>query len=161
MEKMQVLKQHEWLRRNFVGQWTFESVCPAGPDGQALSSDGRESVQLIGETWIIGDGSGEMPGGGEARWVTILGYDPAQGQFVGTWTGSMMTHMFIYRGFLDEAERILTLETEGPHLTEPGKTARYRDTTEFTPQGKRIMRSSILGDDGQWSTFMTAHYERV
>lgn len=51
------------------------------------------------------EGLGEMPGGGIATTMMTLGYDPARKWFVGTFIGSMMTHMWVYAG------TVLTLDT--------------------------------------------------
>ena len=71
----------------------------------------------------------------------------------------MMTHLWIYNGALDESEKILTLDTEGLNFTQSA-IAKYQDIIEFVSDDHRIMRSQILGDDGNWQQFMTAHYRR-
>ena len=55
-----------------------------------------------------------MPDGTPATTQITLGYDPAKKRFVGTWLGSMMTHLWIYDGELSADERTLTLSSEGP-----------------------------------------------
>jgi hypothetical protein len=40
------------------------------------------------------------------------------------------------------------------------KMAKYRDVIEFKSDDDRVMTSHVLGDDGQWHQFMTAHYRR-
>lgn len=158
--KLELVKQHEWLRK-FVGEWTFESECPMGPGGEKVKTSGSESVRMLGDAWMVGEGRGEMPGGGEGRWLTVVGYDKSKEQFVGSWMGSMMTNMFVYNGFLDDAQKVLTLETEGPSFTDPTKTAKFRDITEFKSDTHRVMTSKMLGDDGKWQQFMEAHYRRT
>ena len=49
-----------------------------------------------------------------------LGFDPQKGGYVGTWIGSMTSFLWIYRGTLDRAEKILTLDTEGPNFDGEG-----------------------------------------
>jgi hypothetical protein len=39
-----------------------------------------------------------MPGGGAATMFLTLGYDPQRERYVGTWIGSMMTHLWGVRG---------------------------------------------------------------
>src|SRR5687768_17755328 len=34
--------------------------------------------------------------------VITVGFDPAKGNFVGTWVGSMMTNLWVYKGWLEE-----------------------------------------------------------
>jgi hypothetical protein len=79
---------------------------------------------------------------------------------VGTWIGSMMTHLWVYDGALDGAERVLALESDGPSMAGDGSMARYRDAIEVGSDDHRILTSSVRGDDGTWRPFMTAHYRR-
>jgi hypothetical protein len=80
---------------------------------------------------------------------------------VGTWIGSMMTHLWIYEGKLDADKRVLTLEAEGPAMADDGTMASYRDVIEVVSNDHRILTSHMLGDDGTWQQFMTAHYRRT
>jgi hypothetical protein len=77
----------------------------------------------------------------------------------------MMTWMWIYEGSLDAAQKVLTLNSEGPQFTPEGnvvegKLAKYRDVIEFKSDDHRVLTSHVLGDDGTWSQFMEAHYRR-
>ena len=152
--------EHAWLT-SLAGEWAFEAECFMGPDQPPMKHSGTETVRAVGDLWIIGEGAGDMPGGGDALMRLTLGYDPARGCFVGNWVGSMMTHMFVYTGSLDDARRTLTLDTEGPSFNDPTTTARYRETMEIVDDNHRIFRSSTPGPDGEWMTFMTAHYRRA
>src|SRR5688500_19643938 len=40
------------------------------------------------------------------------------------------------------------------------RSARYRDVIEFKSDDHRLLTSHVLGDDGNWSQFMEAHYRR-
>src|SRR5262249_21204963 len=105
-------------------------------------------------------GQGEMPGGGLATMMMTLGYDPQTKRFVGTWIGSMMTHLWVYAGALDAAERVLTLEAEGPDMARAGNMAKDPDVHELKTPGRRGWTAHMLGDDGVWHQFRTAHYRR-
>ena len=87
--------------------------------------------------------------------------DPDEGAFVGSWVDSMQTRMWTYAGQLDADERVLTLEAEGPSIADPEKTASYRDRIELVDEDHKRMISSILGEDGEWFTYMTADARRV
>ena len=152
-------KEHVWLQK-LVGEWTFESESLAEPGKPAEKCEATESVRSLGGLWILAEGRGEMPGGAPATMLMTLGYDPQKKRFVGTWVGSMMTHLWIYDGALDAAERVLTLESDGPSMAGDGKMARYRDVIELTSDDHRTLTSSALGDDGVWHQFMTANYRR-
>ena len=67
-----------------------------------------------------------MPGCGPSTTIMTLGYDPQKERFVGTFVASMMTHMWHYNGSLDAAEKVLTLDTEGPEHERPRR--RWRST---------------------------------
>jgi hypothetical protein len=138
----------------------FEAESAAGPGGKAERSTGSESVRPLGELWVVAEGQGEMPGGGPARTMLTLGYDPQKKQYVGTWIGSMMTYLWVYSGEVDASGNTLTLDTEGPSMIAEGRMAKYRERIEFENDDHRIFSSQALTDDGQWHTFMTAHYRR-
>jgi len=101
-----------------------------------------------------------MPDGDPAVTQMTLGYDPAKKRFVGTWVGSMMSHMWIYDGALDATEKILTLSAEGPSFAGDGTIAKYEDIIEIKSDGHRLLRSRVLGQDGKWNEFMVGHYRR-
>ena len=152
-------KEHQWLQR-LVGEWTYETETLPGPDRPTERFRGTESVRSIGGLWILAEGRGEMPGGGTATTIMTIGHDTQTKRYVGTWIGSMMARLWVYDGALDAAERVLTLESEGPHMTAEGKTARYRDAIELASDDHRVFTSHVLGDDGTWRQFMTMHHRR-
>ena len=152
-------KQHHWLQK-FVGYWTMDGECQMGPDTPPMKQKGTETVRSIGGLWVVCEGQGEMPNGNPCTMLMTLGYDPKTGRYVGTWIGSMMTHLWIYDGELDSAAKILTLSAEGPDMAVEGKLGKYRDVIEFKTDDHRILTSHMLGEDGKWQQFMTAHYRR-
>jgi hypothetical protein len=152
-------KEHHWLGK-LVGEWTYEGEALMGPGQPPVKNRGTETVRSIGGFWVQCEGQCEMPGGGPATLIITLGYDTAKKRFVGTFIGSMMTKLWVYDGALDATERVLTLDTEGPSFADPSKSARYQDIIEMVSDDHRILSSQVLGDDGQWTRFMTAHYRR-
>ena len=48
----------------------------------------------------------------------------------------------------------------GPSFGDFGKMAKYQDIITFVDDDHRMLTSRMLGDDGTWSHFMTAHYRR-
>ena len=157
--KVEPQKQHQWLQK-LVGEWSYEHSCVPGPGKPAEKLTGTERVRPLGPVWVLAEGTGQMPGGGSANTLMTLGYDPQQKRFVGTWVGSMMTHLWVYDGSLDAAEKALTLNAEGPDFSTPGKTAKYQDVIEFVDDDYRTLTSRTLGADGKWTEFMKAHYRR-
>lgn len=159
MMKAEPQKEHAWLQR-LAGEWTLTSMTPA-PEGFDGSNGGWvETARLLNGVWLVSEGRGTMPGCGETTTQLTLGYDPAKQRYVGTWIGSMMTHLWVYEGSLDEAENKLVLDCEGPAMGDPGKTAKYQDIYELRSDDHRVLTSRIQQDDGTWQEFMTAHYHR-
>ncbi len=157
--KVEPQKEHEWLQK-LVGEWTYESECSVEPGKPPGKFSGSETVRSLGGLWILCEGRGEMPGGGLATTLMTLGYDPKKKQYVGTWVGSMMTHLWIYEGSLDAEEKVLTLSAEGPNCMDEGKTAKYRDVIEIKSPDHRVLTPHMLGDDGEWRPLMTVNYRR-
>lgn len=156
---VELQKEHKWLQR-LVGEWTSEGEATMEPGKPAERFTGTESVRSLDGVWILGEGRGEMPGGVVGRTLMTLGYDPQRKRFVGTWIGSMMTHMWVYDGSLDGSERVLTLDTEGPGFANDGTMAKFRDVIEMKSDDHRVLTSHVRGDDGMWEQFVTVNYRR-
>lgn len=151
-------KEHAWLQR-MVGDWTYESEMQ-GPEGP-MTSRGTETVRSLGGLWVIGEGTGEMPGGGAASMIITLGYDADAKKFVGSWIGSVMTKMWVYDCEMDADGRTLLLNAEGPSMSGSGKIVKYQDAVEVVDDDTRKFYGRVQDDDGNWVTFMTATYRRV
>jgi hypothetical protein len=108
----------------------------------------------------MGEGQGEGPDGTLVTSVITLGFDPQTRRFVGTFIASMMTHLWIYHGTLDAAGKVLTLDTQGPDFSGGPNPVQYQDIIEFVSDDHRLLRSQLMGPDGEWNQFMTAHYRR-
>jgi hypothetical protein len=147
-------QEHQWLQK-LVGEWTWECETPgeAGSPGKKLT--GKESVRSLGGLWILAEGQGDMHS------VMTLGYDPQKGCYVGTWIGSMMTHLWPYEGELDAEGRALALLSEGPSMAGDGTRAKYRDVIELRSEDHRVLTAEVQGEDGTWRKFMSTHYRRV
>jgi hypothetical protein len=151
--------EHQWLHK-LVGEWTYETeVVSSG--GQPEKLTGTERVRSLGGIWVQAEAEGAMPDGRPATTVMTLGYDPDKRRFVGTWIGSMMTHLWIYDGELDADERVLTLHSEGPSMTGDGTMAHYRDVIEFKSEDHRLLTAFVLNEDEKWQQFMTMTYRRT
>jgi Protein of unknown function (DUF1579) len=151
-------KEHQWLSR-FVGAWSSETEYIMGADQSPSKLKGSEVVRSLGGIWIVIEGESGMPDSGIGRTLMTLGYDPQGDRYVGTFIGSMMTHLWIYNGSFDAEGKRLVLDTEGPNFSESSMT-QYQDSIEFISDDHRIMTSQILGDDGNWLQFMTTNYHR-
>ena len=151
--------EHRWLEK-LVGAWTFESECEMGPGKPREKFKGTQNIRSIGGLWILGEGQGEMPGGGVGTMVLTLGYDPQRKRYVGTWFGSMMTALWVYEGERDAAG-VLTLTTKGPSFAGDGTLSNYHDIIEVKSDDHYVLRSEVQGEDGKWFEFMSAHYRRT
>jgi hypothetical protein len=153
-------REHQWLQK-LVGEWTSELEAQMEPGKPAEKCMGTESVRSLGGLWILADGRGKMPDGSPVTTLMTLGYDPQRQRFVGTFIGSMMTNLWVYEGTLDAAGKVLTLDTEGPSMAGDAKLTKYKDAMEILSDDHRVLTSRMLGDDGKWHQFMTAHYRRT
>lgn len=150
--------EHQWLDR-FIGEWSYESVCQMAPDQPSQTTSGQMEARSLGGMWLLAESHGVCPDNGTWNGMITLGYDPQNKQFVGSFVASMMSHFWPYAGTLDEAGRVLTLNSVGPKMTGTG-TAKYRDSIEIENDNRWIMRSELQDDDGKWHSFMTATYRR-
>lgn len=150
---------HQWLQQ-LVGEWAMSTEATMGPDTEPVKFESTESVRSVGGLWVVAEGNGEISGQKMQTCMT-LGYDEKQSAYIGTWIDSMQTHMWMYRGTLDASKKTLTLEAEGPSFDDPKKSAKYRDAITIESKDAKTLTSSVLGDDGKWTTFMTASYRRT
>jgi len=150
-------EEHQWLRK-LIGEWTVEGEAKMGPDQPWEKWQGTETVRAIGELWTLAEGKADSPDG-EMTMIITLGFDPQKGRFVGTFVASMMNYLWIYDGALDADKRVLTLDSEGPGMTE-GKIFKAQDKIEMVDDNHHILTSWLQGDDGQWRKVMEAHYHR-
>ncbi len=156
--KVEPQAQHQWLNK-FIGKWTSEGECFMGSEQPPSKMKGTEVVRSLGGVWIVAEAESGMPDGDMGNTMMTLGYNPQSDRYVGTFIGSMMTHLWVYSGSVDTEKKVLTLDTEGPNFDQSAM-AKYQDIIEFVDDNHRIMKSQILMDDGSWTHFMTAHYWR-
>jgi hypothetical protein len=160
MMKEEPRKEHKWLEK-LIGEWTFQEEATAAT-GEPPKYTGTERVRPLGGLWVLAEGQGRGPDGGPASMLLTLGYDPKRERYVGTWIGSMMSHLWVYDGGeLDPSGRVLTLSAEGPDMEKKDKTARYRDVIEFKSDDERTLTAYVQGEDGQWRRLMSTVYRRA
>lgn len=146
-----------WLQQ-LVGDWTGTSEATPWPGAEPVRGEHEEHVRSLGP-WILSEGKGSSGGVAMSSLMTV-GYDPKQQAVVGTWIDSVQTHLWSYRGSLDTAKGILTLEAEGPASADESKTTRYRDVVELKSADQKVLTSSVQQEDGTWITFLRAEYRR-
>ena len=151
--KVDPQQEHRWLEQ-LLGEWTV--TADMAPDGDPWV----ERVRSLDGLWVVAEASGEMPGGGAATTIMTLGYDPRRQCYVGSWVGSMMTHMWVYEGHLDDSGKVLTLDCEGEDYEQPGRTARYQDIITLKGTDHRLLTARMQAADGSWKQVMQAEYRR-
>jgi len=159
MPQPQPQKEHAWLHQ-LVGDWVSEGSAEM-PEHGGMTMGGTETVRSLGGIWVVSEGEMRVNGEPCGNSRMSLGYDPAKGKFVGTWLGSMMTHLWVYEGTLDADERVLTLDCEGPSFTDPSTLAPYQDVITIIGADHWTLTARTRGEDGAWTTFMTTHYRRT
>lgn len=151
-------KEHQWLKQ-LEGEWTMEGEASMGPDQPKIKMKAVETIRNIGDFWSLGEMKGECMGV-KMTGITTIGYDSTAKKFVGSWVCSMCDQISKYEGELDSTGKVLTLNCEGPSpLT--GKTVKMKDVVELKDKDTKTLTSSMLGDDGKWTVFMTATSKRV
>lgn len=143
-------KEHTWLKQ-LDGDWVTECEAVMEPGKPPMKCRGTESVKSLGGLWTLSEISGDMMGMPMTGIMTI-GYDEAKKKYIGTWVCSMDTHLWKYEGTVNG--NTLTLNTEGPNPM-TGKTVKMRDVIEIKDKDTKTLTSTMLGDDGKWTTFMT------
>ena len=141
----------------FLGEWTMEIV---EQGGAAPAMRGSDTVRLMG-SWLIAETFGQNPAGDSFRMITSIGFDPDKDRYVGATVGTMTPSMFVLDGYRDASSGALTLETEGPAITEGKKTDRYRDIWRITGPDTREITAEVVDSDGSWRAFMRYQFRRL
>lgn len=150
------VKEHEFLHK-FVGEWESTGKSIATEGMPAMEWKGTAKARMLGGFWVVSEGKGD-PMGEPMENILTLGYDTEKGKYVGTWADSCNNHMWKYEGTL-EGEK-LTLNTEGPDMTQPGRMAKYQDIFEFKSADNYTITSRTQDKDGKWTTFVTMEFTR-
>jgi len=152
-------KDHEFLQK-FAGKWTVDQEARMSPDQPPIKGTGSIESHMLGKFWVINEFESSMLGM-TMTGIQTVGYDSAKKMYVGTWVDSMTETLWHYEGSVDESGMILTLSADGPHMSKPGETAKYRDIYEFKSKDEIAVFSKVLSDDGEWVTFMQGTATRV
>lgn len=144
-------KEHKWLAQ-LAGEWDSECEAPM-PGQEPMKAKTAESARMIGGLWLVAESDGEMMGM-PVNNVLTLGYDPRREKFVGSWIGSCADHFWTYEGTLDEAGKVLTLETSGPNPMNPSEQANFREVLEVQDLDHKTF-TSYIEVDGEWQKMVT------
>ncbi|POO56384.1 DUF1579 domain-containing protein [Agrobacterium rosae] len=160
MESAKPQKEHAFLER-LVGEWVMiSSTGYEGYDPGDAEQRFTESIKSVGGLWIVSDGRGKMPDGTPMAAIITLGFDPAKGHYVGSWIGSMMTTLWVYKGWLEPDGKTLVLEAQGPKFDGSGEIATYHDVLTLHDDNSRTFSGSVLQPDGSFKQFMSSEFRR-
>lgn len=155
MQPSQATEHHKVLQR-LAGSWRMiSSTGHPDYDPNDPAKLWTETGRMLGDLWVVIESQGPMPDGTSARMIMTIGYDPALGCYTGTWIGSMMDRLWVYRGWLEDGGETLVLEAQGPDFNAPDKTVNYRDVIRFRSDGSRSFTGSVEQADGSFHEFMT------
>lgn len=141
------LKEHEVLKKG-VGTWDADISIFSAPDAPPEKSKGVEKVTMLGEFWTIThfeyDFMGEQVAG-----HGVIGYDPDQKKYVGTWHESATPWRSQMEGSYNEKEDQLTFMMKGKSMD--GKNDQmYKIVMGYPDAQHRTFEMSIPipGQDG-------------
>lgn len=144
-------KEHQWLKK-FTGQWTTEAKGSAGEGQPEAIVKGTIKSEMMGGFWLVNTMDANF-NGTPFKGVQTIGYDVNKKKYVGTWIDTMNGFMWQYTGVVENDGTKLSLYADGPDMTTPGKTAKYRDSYEFKSDNDMIVTSAVKGADGKWMIF--------
>lgn len=161
MESAKPQSQHAFLER-LVGDWHMVSAT-GYPDYDPSDPKQRctETIKSVGGLWIVSEGRGAMPDGTGMTTVLTLGFDPAKGQYVGSWIGSMMATFWTYTGWMEPDGKTLVLEAIGPKFDGSGEMTTYRDIVTLHDDDTRTFSGSVVQPDGSFQQFMSSDFKRT
>jgi hypothetical protein len=154
MKKPAPEKEHAWLKQ-LTGRWDVEIEATMKPGAPPTKMKGAETSRMVGDFWYFGENTGTMMNEPFVGLITV-GYGPQQKKFVGTWVDNMSDYMWKYEGSLDAGGKSLTLNTEGPCPMLGGRITKFKEVIEVKDADHKVFTSSYVGDDGKWTTVMTA-----
>lgn len=160
MQTPEPTSEHRWLLK-LVGNWTYEHDCNMGPDHPPMKCNGRQGTVALGNLWTIGEMENAGPDGQMTKSIISVGFDPARGKFVGSFVSGCMPQLWIYEGSLDDNQKVLTLDSEGPNFAGDGTLAKYQDIIEFVDNDHYFFYSQVQNADGSWTRFMNGKYTRA
>jgi hypothetical protein len=155
--KVEPQEEHRWLEQ-LLGEWTVTTEDSAGSGEK--STPWVEKVRSMQGLWVVCEGEGTMPDGTPGQSLMTLGFNPETKRYVGTWVGSMMTHMWVYDGVIEDGGKTLALNCEGPDFENPGRSARYQDRITFIDANRRTLTARVQSESGDWKEMMQADYRR-
>ncbi len=135
--------QHRWLQR-LVGDWEVTCSYYTIPGEDPIVVPGKESVEALGDFWIVGHFEADMLGTPIVG-QSMAGYDPVRQLFVGSWKDNYTPFHYTFEGKLndDESELFLTGDNYDPMRQ---RISTYQSCTEYIGDSERVLTLSVLVD---------------
>lgn len=136
--------QHRWLQR-LVGEWEVTCSYYTIPGDEPIVVSGSESVEALGDFWIVGRFQADMLGT-EIMGQSVAGYDPVRKLFVGSWKDNYTPFHYTFEGTLndDETELFLTGDNYDPMRQ---RVSTYQSCTEYIGEAERVLTLSVLVEE--------------
>lgn len=131
----------KWLKK-FNGNWKTVS--------EQENMNGSMKSAPLGSSWIVNEHTGQF-----FTALQTIGYDAEKKQYYGHWVDSVSDFRWNYTGSVDESGTTLTLNTDGPGMSNPKEMRRYRDIYEFVSDAEILYKSQVFNDKDEWETFMS------
>lgn len=148
-----------------VGTWDARVESFMVPGGPPSISSGVETDRVgCGGLCLITDFKGSFVMGPPSTPPALFEghgtetYDPAKKKYIGSWTDSMSTGLFITEGTYDAATKTTTGSMEGPDLT--GQVSKMRSTVTRPDPNTRVFSMFASGPEGKEALGMRITYTR-
>jgi len=144
--------------KQFEGTWETASTSVATSEQEAKTNKGTMTSKTLGSNWVVNDYEGRIDGT-EFGATQTLRFDAAEKSFNGSWVDSYMTMPWELSGSFEG--KVLSIESEGPDYSRPGKKTLYRDMYEFKSDKLIVTTSQMQNAEGEWKTFMNGTMTKV
>jgi Protein of unknown function (DUF1579) len=152
-------KEHDTIKKQFEGEWTFAAKFYMDPSQPPQEMKGSDSAKMgYGGWWITSEVRGEMFGQPFlGRWT--MTYDTNKKKYVGNWIDSMMPLQIVFEGDLDAAGKVYAFiaDSVDPATMKPVKE---RWTITIESDDAHVMKFYAPGPDGKERNTGEIRYER-
>jgi len=128
----------------FVGQWEGEGKYYLNQVGEPLRLQATETNRMVGQLWLVSDlETNQM----DFASHTVIGYDPEEGKFIGSFVGSFYPLMSRAEVVENQADRtvITTFRSYNP----AGVMVRFKIVQTWLDDDTRRQEIYATGDDGE------------
>lgn len=147
---------HEHLAA-YAGTWdaAMKMEMPGMPPFETKMQ--QVDTLVCGDLWVHTVATGDFMGA-PFEGHGLMGYDAANGEYVGFWVDTMTTNLMESRGDVSEDGTVFTMKGAGQSPMGPTTTT---DVTRFHGKDKRTMTMSSKTEDGADAGTMTLEYTRT